>query len=166
MTEAVDEGSSSSHAAPSDGVARELLARAGGARDRAYAPYSRFPVGAALLDEHGNVHIGANVENASFGLTVCAERAAVFRAIADGARRFRAIAIVGAHHDRPCHPCGACRQVLHEFAPDLIVYTPGPRGAPLRFELRELLPEAFGPDALDAPGVGGRIDSSSQLDSR
>lgn len=161
MTEAVDEGSS----ALSDGVARELLARAGAARDRAYAPYSRFPVGAALLDEHGNVYIGANVENASFGLTICAERAAVFRAISDGARRFRAIAIVG-HYDRPCPPCGACRQVLHEFAPGLIVYTPGPAGASLHFELRELLPEAFGPEALDAPHVGDRIESSGQPDPR
>lgn len=124
-----------------------LTAAAAAARERAYAPYSRFAVGAALLDTEGDVHLGVNVENASFGLTVCAERIAVFGAIARGRRRFAALALVtGA--SRVATPCGACRQVLREFAPDLPIRAATLVGGELTTTLSELLPHSFGPELL------------------
>ncbi len=134
--------------------ALELLERAREARTRAYAPYSRFPVGAALLDDSGAIHVGTNVENASYGLTICAERAAVFRAVAEGARSFRAIAIAGPYDDQPCPPCGSCRQVLHEFAPDLMILVSGASGSIDQLPLRSLLPFAFGPDRIGPDRIG------------
>lgn len=136
-------------------VARDLLRRARDARGRAYAPYSGFRVGAALLTADGRVFDGCNVENASYGLTNCAERVAVGTAVAAGAREYAAIAIAGPDDPRPCAPCGACRQVLHEFAPDLLVVTPGEGGEPAVTTLRELLPGAFGPDRIEAARAGG-----------
>jgi cytidine deaminase len=120
-----------------------LLERAREARARAYAPYSGFPVGAALLASNGEVILGANVENAAHPLGMCAERVAVGAAVAAGLRRFDAVAVVGPPGE-PCPPCGGCRQVLHEFAPDLRLVTEGPDGPRIR-TLRELLPDAFGP---------------------
>jgi cytidine deaminase len=121
---------------------RELLAAALEARDRAYAPYSKFAVGAAIEDTDGRIFSGCNVENASYGLTVCAERNAVFRAIADGARRFRRIAVVaGASSLTP--PCGACRQVLWELCGDVEVILFNLSGERASIPLRELLPKAF-----------------------
>ena len=126
-----------------------LLRRARGAGERAYAPYSHFRVGAALLAESGQVFTGCNVENASFSLTCCAERVAVGKAISEGESRFRAIAIVGPEESSPCFPCGSCRQVLWEFAPDLPVITPGGAGGePIIRGLRDLLPAAFDNTAL------------------
>lgn len=118
-----------------------LLAQARAVRDRAHAPYSGFRVGAALLGASGRVHVGCNVENASLGLTICAERAAVAAAVAAGETRFRAVAIVtdGAG---PVAPCGACRQVLAEFEPALQVWAEG-GGTQGGWRLDELLPEAF-----------------------
>ncbi len=132
-------------------VARDLLARAREARANAYAPYSRFPVGAALLAADGRVFTGCNVENASFGLTNCAERVAIGKAVSEGAREFAAIAVVGPEDQAGCTPCGACRQVLSEFGPDMPVIMPsaGPDG----FEATStdaLLPGAFGPARLAA----------------
>ncbi len=129
-----------------------LIRRAVEARERAYAPYSKFAVGAALLAADGRIFTGCNVENASYGLTMCAERVALFKAISEGAREFTAIAIVcGAS---PCSPCGACRQVLFEFAPDLLVIMADADGKRTkRARLRELFPEGFGPHALK--GCGG-----------
>ncbi|BCV20577.1 cytidine deaminase [Moorella sp. Hama-1] len=121
---------------------QDLLAAAAAARVKAYAPYSRFKVGAALMAAGGRVYSGGNIENASYSLTVCAERVALFQAVAAGEREFIALAVVGG--DLPaCFPCGACRQVLAEFAPDLEVITGRPGGPLQRRLLRELLPDSF-----------------------
>lgn len=135
--------------APDPQTARTLLARAREARAHAYAPYSRFPVGAALLAADGTVFTGVNVENASYGLANCAERVAVGKAVSEGASDFVAIAVVGPEDEVPCAPCGACRQVLYEFGPEMWVVTPG--GGPERFQAtqaRDLLPGAFGAERL------------------
>lgn len=121
---------------------QRLMAEAQRARHKAYAPYSRFAVGAALLTTSGRVFHGCNVENASFGLTTCAERTAVFTAVSAGEREFVAIAVTAREgHGAP--PCGSCRQVLHEFAPSLWVYWRDGRGRILKRRLKALLPCAF-----------------------
>jgi len=120
------------------------MARA--AQANAYAPYSRYAVGAALEADNGRVFVGANVENASFGLTMCAERVAVGAAVATGARRFKRIVIV-TESSPPAAPCGACRQVLVEFGRDTVVEAVGPSGS-RRWLVSELLPSAFGREDL------------------
>lgn len=132
----------------------ELLARARDARERAYAPYSRFAVGAALETEDGAVFTGCNVENASYGLTMCAERAVVVAAVAAGHRRFRRLAIsTGDRLATP--PCGACRQVLAEFCQELDVYSET-EGHRMLWRLSELLPASFLRDSvLESEGEGG-----------
>jgi cytidine deaminase len=130
--------------------ARTLLTAAMDASRRAYAPYSGFPVGAALLTTGGHVFTGCNVENASFGLTVCAERVALWTAVAAGHRHVQAVAVVGPKAPR-LTPCGACRQVLNEFVPpdhDIIIILDDD-GAPQQMPLSALLPHAFGPRDLD-----------------
>lgn len=124
---------------PSD---RSLIEAALQARERAYAPYSAFPVGAALRDGQGAVYTGVNVENASLGLSICAERNAVFAAVAHGVRSFEAVAIVGGDGG-PTPPCGACRQVLTEFAPDLKILLSTPSGQVSVHRLSELQPYPF-----------------------
>jgi len=122
---------------------RTLLARARAIRARAYAPYSRFQVGAAVLDDRGRIHTGTNVENASYGLTICAERNAVAAAVAAGAKQLRAVAVV-TPTSPPGSPCGACRQVLAEFAgPETPVLLASPTGAAEETTMGELLPRAF-----------------------
>lgn len=138
------------------GQAAELLRRAVQARANAYAPYSGFPVGAALLADDGAVYTGVNVENASYGLTTCAERTAVAKAMSEGARGFRAIAVVGPEDDVACTPCGSCRQVLHEADPEMLVVMPGEDGEPRVMPLPELLPGAFGADRLTPRDAGTR----------
>jgi cytidine deaminase len=125
----------------------ELIERAVKVRRNAYAPYSRFPVGAALLGESGQVYAACNVENGSYGLSICAERSAVFQAVAAGEKRFRAIAIVT---HTSAAPCGACRQVLTEFdlAGELVVALANPQGEYRLFSLADLLPHHFTPDQL------------------
>jgi cytidine deaminase len=123
--------------------ADRLLAAALAARERAYAPYSQFPVGAAVLA--GNeIFAGCNVENASFGLTICAERVAVFSAVVAGHRLIEAVAIAG-DPSNPSAPCGACRQVLHEFGAGMTVILVS-NAEPVISSLTSLLPMAFGPD--------------------
>lgn len=120
---------------------KDLLIAAIAARSRAYAPYSNFKVGAALLAEDGQIFIGCNVENISFGLTVCAERTALVSAIAAGITKFSAIAIV-ADTTSAISPCGACRQVLAEFAPGLEIILSTLKGPPETYSLTDLLPRA------------------------
>ena len=110
-------------------------------RKNAYCPYSKFPVGAALLAQSGRVYTGVNVENAVNGLSLCAERVALFKAISEGEREFVKIAVTC--NAGYCRPCGACRQVLFEHAPDLEILMGNPDGQFKRTTIRELLPEAF-----------------------
>jgi cytidine deaminase len=120
----------------------ELLAAARAVQRHAYAPASRFAVGAAVLTDDGRVFVGCNVENASYGLTICAERAAVCAAVAAGARRLVAVAVV-TDLDEPARPCGACRQVLAEFGPGMHVLVGGRNGACTATTLDRLLPDPF-----------------------
>jgi cytidine deaminase len=124
----------------------DLLERAKEVRENAYAPYSRFTVGAAIVTDDGAVFTGANVENASYGLGICAERSAAVAAVAAGYRDFRAIAIAGPETTETA-PCGACRQFLNEFNPQLDVAFTTPQGVTLT-TLDKLLPDAFGPKNL------------------
>ena len=112
------------------------------AREHAHAPYSKFRVGAALEDSSGRIHTGCNVENATYGLTLCAERVAVFKAISEGARKFRRI-VVAADTDRLTPPCGACRQILWEFCGDIEVILVNPRGSSESLRMRDLFPRPF-----------------------
>jgi cytidine deaminase len=132
-------------AGPTD---HELVELARQTRERAYVPYSRFPVGAALLARSGRVFTGCNVENAAYPLTTCAERTAVIKAVSEGELRFEAIAVVTA---TGATPCGACRQILREFAGpegDLRVIVADLEGHVRTFTIAELLPEGFTPDQL------------------
>jgi cytidine deaminase len=122
-----------------------LIAEAMKAREKAHAPYSRFAVGAALLAKSGRIYTGCNVENASYGLSTCAERVAVFKAVSEGERDFEAIAVVT---EKGVPPCGACRQVLMEFGEDIQVIVANGAGEYRVFTLQELLPEAFTPEHL------------------
>jgi len=123
-------------------IAKETLIQAAReARSHAYAPYSKFAVGAALMSEDGAIFTGCNVENISFGLTVCAERACISKAIEGGKRTFSAIAVVSDSKE-PVVPCGACRQVLAEFSPELRVISCTTDGEVAEFALDKLLPAA------------------------
>jgi cytidine deaminase len=123
-----------------------LISAARSAQTRAYAPYSKFRVGAALEAMDGAVFAGCNVENASYGLTICAERAAICAAVSAGAHRFRR-AVVVSDVDPPAAPCGACRQVLAEFGLDLPIEGVGSKRTVI-WRLSDLLPAAFGPEQL------------------
>jgi len=135
--------------APTPGQLRRLAAAARRAAGRAYAPYSRFRVGAALLTATGRLHAGCNVENASYGLCNCAERTAIFSALAAGGPplRLRCV-LVYTPTPRPTAPCGACRQVIHEFGPDARVISVCDGPDRLDQTIRDLLPGAFGPADL------------------
>ena len=120
----------------------ELLAAALDARQHAHAPYSHFLVGAALEDAEGRIHTGCNIENATYGLTICAERVAVFKAMSEGAREFRRIA-VAADTETLTPPCGACRQILWEFCGDIEITLVNPRGQSETLRMKDLFPRAF-----------------------
>ena len=120
----------------------KLIKKAHAARKKAYVPYSNFRVGAALETKEGRIFTGCNIENASFGITICAERVALFKAIAEGAKKFKRIAIV-ADTREPCSPCGICRQALFEFAPDLEVVMANVKGKSRALRLTSLLPNGF-----------------------
>jgi len=122
-------------------VADRLVEAARAAQEHAHCPYSRYRVGAALETGDGRVFVGSNVENASYGLTICAERAAMVSAVSAGARNFRRI-VIASDSEPPAPPCGACRQVLAEFGSELEVESVGPLQT-RRWTLRELLPDAF-----------------------
>ena len=126
---------------------QELIELARKAREFSYSPYSKFKVGAALITNEGKVYSGCNIENASFGITNCAERTAIFKAVSEGAREIDTIAII-ADSDGPCSPCGACRQVLNEFAPGLRVLVTWGAGNVEQATLTQLLPHGFGPKDL------------------
>ena len=119
-----------------------LAAAALDARRHAHAPFSHFAVGAALEDDTGRVHSGCNVENATYGLTICAERVAVFKAISEGVRKFRRIAIA-ADTDKLTPPCGACRQILWEFCGDVELTLVNLRGKTETLRLKDLFPRPF-----------------------
>ncbi len=120
----------------------KLLEAAIECRKRAHAPYSHFLVGAAVEDHTGRIHTGCNVENATYGLTICAERLAVFKAISEGAREFRRVA-VAADTPRLTPPCGACRQILWEFCGDVEITLVNLSGQTETFQLKDLFPRAF-----------------------
>ena len=120
----------------------KLIAAARAARENAHAPYSKFRVGAALLGKSGRIYTGCNVENASYGLTICAERTAIVKAVSEGERQFEAIAVV-TDVEKLTPPCGACRQFISEFCGDIPVILANLTGKVERESSRQLLPRAF-----------------------
>jgi len=133
-------------------VPKSLIARLEDAARKAatysYCPYSKFPVGAAVLADGGEIFSGCNIENASFGLTTCAERTAIFQAVSNGFRRIAAV-VLYTPTSRPVSPCGACRQVIQEFGPDARVMSICNGSGRIETTIQSLLPEAFGPHDLD-----------------
>lgn len=121
---------------------QELMQKAIGMLDRSYSPYSHFPVGAALECEDGTVYTGCNIENSSYSLTLCAERTAAVKAISEGHMKFRRIVIAGNSEDF-CYPCGACRQFLYEFSPDMEVICLNRARESKKMPLRALMPCGF-----------------------
>ncbi|WP_054836104.1 cytidine deaminase [Metallosphaera hakonensis] len=124
---------------PSD---EDLLSMAAETAKNSYSPYSRIKVGAAILAENGEIIVGTNVENSSYGLSMCAERVAVFTAVSRGITKFRKIAVI-LENKQGIMPCGACRQVLREFNNDIMVITRDNKGDIVRFHLADLLPHSF-----------------------
>lgn len=132
----------------------KIIEAAKKARENAYIPYSNFSVGAALLTEEGDIITGCNIENASFGLTNCAERTAIFKAISEGMTKFQALAVV-ADSPQPISPCGACRQVIAEFChPDMPIYLTNIKGDLKKTTIKELLPDAFNSEDMNDDTTG------------
>ncbi|MFL6691603.1 MAG: cytidine deaminase [Ramlibacter sp.] len=133
---------------PTEAVLAQLVQAARAARAHAYAPYSRFQVGAAVLDEAGRIHAGCNVENAAYPQGTCAEAGALAAMVLAGGRQVRAVAVVG-EGAKPVTPCGGCRQKLREFAaPDALVVVADGQGERMRHTMGDLLPASFGPENL------------------
>ena len=144
-------------------IRNELLTRARAAAEHAYVPYSNFPVGAAVLTTDGSIHTGCNIENASYGLTICAERAAASSAVSAGHRQFVAVAVAAPKVPRTT-PCGACRQFLNEFRPaesDMVIVLDD-RGSGEPVNLDALLPQAFGPRDLQPPRLAANTPSAKR----
>lgn len=136
---------------PDESLVQRLFDAARAAREHAHAPYSRFPVGAALIDEQGRIHAGCNVENAAYPQGMCAEAGALAALVLAGGRRLQAVLVLGEGAE-PCTPCGGCRQKLREFGDDdLPVIVADPTGLRARYTLGQLLPASFGPDHLKGP---------------
>jgi cytidine deaminase len=137
-------GSRSAAAGQLPKATRERLLRAARkAMKNAYAPFSKFRVGAAVLTARGDVFVGCNVENSSYGMTNCAERTAIFSAVAEKGPKLEIVAVAVTNAESvPCSPCGACRQVIYEFGPDAVVFYEGKAG-PAESHITELLPEGF-----------------------
>jgi cytidine deaminase len=148
-----------------DDAARRLIEQAKGARRNAHAPYSGFAVGAAVRAAGGNLFLGCNVEISSYGLTMCAERVALFAARATGATEFEAIAVVGPGDDgAPTPPCGACRQVIWDLAPEAVIYLATPAGEVKVRTPEQLLPDPFGPRQLarcEGASAGGSASGAT-----
>lgn len=132
---------------PSDPIVQRMRELALQASQNAYCLYSKFRVGAAVLTDDGEIFTGCNIENASFGLTICAERNAIFQAIAKGHHRIRAVVVV-TPTDRPTPPCGACRQVINEFGDEADIFSFAKNGKVSHLNLKQLLPDAFGPNNI------------------
>lgn len=129
-------------------IRKKLLNKAKQAQRMAYVPYSKFPVGAALLTRNGKIYLGCNIENASYGATNCAERTAIFKAISEGEKDFIALAVVSNDPDFT-FPCGICRQVIHEFAKNIEMIFENSEGEILPLNIKDLFPYSFGEDSLD-----------------
>ncbi len=127
---------------------KELIRAALAAREKAYTPYSNFKVGAAVLAEDGKLYSGCNIEIVSFGPTLCGERTAIFKAVSEGNRKIKAIAIVGDAKDLT-YPCGVCRQVMREFGKDMLIIIAKSEDEYKEYSLDQLLPHSFGPEELD-----------------
>lgn len=121
----------------------QLIELATKARENAYTPYSKFKVGSAVLTKSGKVYTGCNVENASFGLSICAERVAIFSAVKDGETEFESIAVITESDIENGTPCGACRQVIWEFAPEMKIIIANTKGESTITNIKELLPKGF-----------------------
>ncbi|XP_060898037.1 cytidine deaminase b [Labrus mixtus] len=132
---------------------KELIQRSQEAKKQAYCPYSKFRVGAALLTLDNSVFTGCNVENACYNLGVCAERNAISKAVSEGYRSFKAIAIASDLNDQFISPCGGCRQFMREFGPNWTVYLSKPDGSYVTMTVNELLPASFGPEDLSMKKV-------------
>lgn len=126
---------------------RELIEKAFEAKEKAYVPYSKFHVGAAVQMEDGSIYTGCNIESASYSPTICAERTAIFKAISEGKRNVKTIAIVG--DSEYTYPCGVCRQVIREFGKDAHIIIAKSLDEYKEYSLEELLPYSFGPEDLD-----------------
>lgn len=128
-------------------ILQKLINKAKEARLKAYVPYSQFKVGSAILTENGSIFTGCNIENASFGLSICAERVTIFKAVSSGYKDFKAIVII-CDMEEPCSPCGACRQVMVEFSPDMEVIMINLENKSKIVKAKELLPDFFQGKAL------------------
>lgn len=126
----------------------ELIEKAKEARELAFAPFSGFKVGAVLVAESGKIYTGCNIESASYGLTVCAERVAIWKAISENERAFRKLVVV-ADTENPTPPCGACRQIIWEFCGNITVTLANLNGKQETYKMEELLPKAFGSEFLE-----------------
>lgn len=126
---------------------KKLIRKAIDAQKKAYVPYSNFRVGAAILMENGEVYTGCNIEIASYSPTICAERTAIFKAVSEGKRNIKAIAVVG--DSDYTYPCGVCRQVIREFGKDAIIIVANSEEDYKKYTLNELLPHSFGPENLE-----------------